>query len=359
MVRAQTLRQLLIASGLAVCSISDGYIFGQMSGMIDALSSKNSSVPSLTEDDLSWMASSINILCVLGFGLMGLITEFLGRRTAIAIVSLPVSVCWVLIYFAHDRILLLLTRIVLGVCFGGILVLVYISIAEYQPPQIRPLSITLIASVGSLVGTALGHILSILMNWRHVALIGVIPSGLSVILPLFWLESPPWLASKGRFEESEKAFNALRVQSDASDNELRLVLAYEKKKRCEISLSTEKVVFGKKIAVAVRQSYFWKIAMFSIVICVYRVASGRILFSTLAITILQDITGTTDILLFTLTVDGLTIMGAVFSCYFLCRQQSIFIVDESFTTRFLFCDHIGRTVSYFGYIDIRDISNRD
>ncbi|XP_023942479.2 facilitated trehalose transporter Tret1 [Bicyclus anynana] len=290
-----------------------------MSGMIDALSSKDSSIESLTADDISWMASSINILCVLGFLLTGVLTELLGRRKAISIVSLPATACWVIIYFTHDKTVLLLTRIVIGVCFGGILVLVYISIAEYRPPQIRPLSITLIACVGSIVGTAFGHVLSILMNWRHVALIGAIPFGLSFILPFFWMESPAWLASKGRFEESKASFNALHIQSEASDNELRLLLAYERKKRREMSMNAPKVLYGRKIWVAVRKTYFWKISLLSTVICIYRVASGRILFSTLAITMLQDITGTSDILFFTVVVDGLCILGSVLSGYFLSR----------------------------------------
>lgn len=245
--------------------------------------------------------------------------ELLGRRKTIAIVNLPVAACWVLIYFAQDKTILLVARTVLGVSFGGILILVYTSIAEYQPPKIRALSINLIGNVGSQVGTTLGHVLSILMNWRLVALVGVIPSGLSVILPYFWQETPSWLASKGRFAESEEAFNSLHVSSDASDNELRLLIACERKKRSETSTNSNKDVLGRKIVTAVKQTYFWRILLFGAVICAYRVASGRVLFITLAITMLQDITGSKDILFHTLVVDGMTILGSVISCYFLRR----------------------------------------
>lgn len=40
--------------GLAFCSLSDGFIFGQMSGMVDALSGKDDSIP-LTDDEISWI----------------------------------------------------------------------------------------------------------------------------------------------------------------------------------------------------------------------------------------------------------------------------------------------------------------
>ncbi|VVD01922.1 unnamed protein product [Leptidea sinapis] len=54
MLQPQTWEQFLVVTGLACCSISDGLIFGQMSGMLDALHSKNSEIP-LDQSDLSWI----------------------------------------------------------------------------------------------------------------------------------------------------------------------------------------------------------------------------------------------------------------------------------------------------------------
>lgn len=52
------------------------------------------------------------------------------------------------------------------------------------------------------------------------------------------------------------------------------------------------------------------------VLHVYRVAAGKLLFSTFTITILQDVTGSSDLFLFTVLVDGFLIFGCALSCYF-------------------------------------------
>lgn len=57
----KTLFQALTLSGVLFCSISDGFIFGQMSGMLADLQSKNSTIP-LGEDDVSWIGKHSNSL---------------------------------------------------------------------------------------------------------------------------------------------------------------------------------------------------------------------------------------------------------------------------------------------------------
>ncbi|CAG9578620.1 unnamed protein product [Danaus chrysippus] len=225
----QTLRQILIGFSLTMCSVSDGLIFGQMSGMIDALSKEDNDVP-LTQDDISWIASIINIVCICGYAVVGVLSECLGRRKAITVVTLPVCLAWILVYLAHDKVTLIITRIILGISFGGILFLIYVNVAEYKSPGVRVLCLNLISGVGTLMGITAGHLLCIILHWRQVALIAIIPTALSAFLPLFWVESPVWLATKGRFVECEEAFWKLHVFSDSSENELKLLIAYEKKK---------------------------------------------------------------------------------------------------------------------------------
>nr|XP_032515126.1 facilitated trehalose transporter Tret1-like [Danaus plexippus plexippus] len=299
-----------------MCSVSDGLIFGQMSGMIDALRQEDRDVP-LTEDDISFIASIINIMCICGYAVVGVISEYLGRRKAITLISLPVCLTWILVYLAHDKVTLIFTRIILGISFGGILWVVYISVGEYKSPDVRVLYLNLISSVGTLVGVTTGHLLCIILHWRQVALIAIIPTALSAFLPLFWVESPVWLATKGRFEECEEAFWKLHVFSDSSENELRLLISYERQKQSERRSNPSRHFFGKKFLLTMNTKYFWKISAIASIVCICRVASGRVLFSTLAITMLHDITGTSDIFLFTLVLDGFVIIGSLLSWYFL------------------------------------------
>ncbi|XP_050674153.1 uncharacterized protein LOC126971784 isoform X2 [Leptidea sinapis] len=315
MFQPQTLRQFLVVTGLACCSISDGLIFGQMSGMLDALHSKNSEIP-LDQSDLSWIASSINITCFWGFLLVAVVTEVYGRRRAITMLNIPVLICWIMVYLAQDKATLLISRVIVGVSYGGVLILTYLSVAEYTSPNIRSFCLNVMGCVGLYVGISLGHVSSLLFSWRTVALIGAIPTLLAIVLPLFWVESPSWLASKGRFDECKIAFEALHVFNEETNKELEFLISSEQRKQVRYSKNTNLVKFiFSKISLAIRKRYFWKISLVNTVINIYRIAGGRIMFSTLALTILQDIAGKTSILSHTLLVDGFSILGAVISCF--------------------------------------------
>ncbi|XP_034826811.1 facilitated trehalose transporter Tret1-like [Maniola hyperantus] len=319
MKRAQALRQALVVAGLAFCSLSDGFIFGQMSGMVDALNGKDSSIH-LNDDEISWIASTINITCFCGFGLMTILTELFGRRKTITIVTTPVLICWLMVYFAQDKYTLLATRIIVGASYGGVLILTYINIAEYVAPDIRSLCLNLMTAFGTSAGTFLGHVLSLFLHWRNVALIGLIPTAISAILPLFWVESPSWLATKGRFKECERAFKKLRFQSKESDLELKLLINSQRANENASKNNLFTSLFSKYVS-ACKEKCYRRVSILMMVISIYRVAAGRILFSTLIITMLQEMTGTSDILLFTLLVDGCTLVGAGISCVFVSRLQ--------------------------------------
>ncbi|XP_045494919.1 sugar transporter ERD6-like 6 isoform X1 [Colias croceus] len=309
----QTFRQVLVITGLALCSISDGYIFGQTSGMIDAL--RGNSTMQLSEDGLSWIASSINITCFCGFAVVAIVTEILGRRKALILLNIPVLCCWIMVYFAQNITTLLFSRVIMGVSYGGVLMLTYICVGEYASPNIRSLCLNLIGCVGTLIGSSLGHILSLLIPWREVALLGIIPTCLAIVIPCFWVESPFWLASKGRFDECTDAFKALHISTDVTKKELALIIANERRNQTKYSSNTHVLkLIITKVSIAIKERYFWKISILNTVINIYRIAGGRILFTTLALTILKDITGDSNILKHTILVDGFCILGALISC---------------------------------------------
>ncbi|XP_022122771.2 facilitated trehalose transporter Tret1-like [Pieris rapae] len=312
------IEQTLVIVGIFVSSISDGFIFGQMSGMLEALHNAEGSI-SLDNNDLSWIASTINITCFVGFALIGVVTEIFGRRKSVTIATIPVIISWIMTYKAHNKTVLILSRFLAGVSYGGILFMSYVNIGEYMSPNIRFMSFNMLVCVGSLVGTMFGHILSVVMDWRNVALVGLLPSLLSAAIPLFWVESPMWLAGKGRFEECEKSFRLLRTPGEAAEEELKLLISVEKDKRTKYKHMKNNLVALNMIKDAFKKRYFWKIILLSLLVNIYKVAAGRVLFSTLAITILQGITGTPDILLFTLTTNGFAVFGACMSCLLLRR----------------------------------------
>lgn len=214
------------------------------------------------------------------------------------------------------------SRVIVGVCYGGVLMLSYVAMAEYMTPNKRAFYINLISATGPSVGTVLGHVLCLLLHWRTVALIGLIPTGLSAIVPLFWVESPSWLANQGRYEECKTAFRKIFGESNASEAQLRLLIETERKKRNEMSGNKRNFsVIVQKLKTAMKERYFWKIMVLGAVINIYRIAAGKLMFSTLAITMLQELSGSSDILVFTLYVDGFFILGSVFSLFSLSAMK--------------------------------------
>ncbi|XP_045495169.1 sugar transporter ERD6-like 6 [Colias croceus] len=292
-----------------------------MSGMINALAAPDSPIP-VTQDDISWIASTINITCICGFVLVGILSKAIGRRFSTTILGIPVILCWIALYFAQDKFIFLLTRVIVGVSYGGIFCQSILNCGEYLPPSIRQFACNIIITLGNLSGVMLGHILSLLMDWRNVALLGLIPSGLACLLPLFWIESPSWLASKGKFDKCEKAFRKLRQDNEDNKLELRHLIEYEKKNQSDyVARHSSRFSDIKKVIFACKELYFWKLTLTLFVVNIYRATAGRILLNTLAITMLQEITGRTNVLLFTLLVDGFGIIGAAVSFYLIKKLK--------------------------------------
>ncbi|XP_038214564.1 sugar transporter ERD6-like 4 [Zerene cesonia] len=311
--------KVLVIIGLLFSNISDGYIFGQLSGMIDALRAPDSPIP-VTEEDISWIASILNLMCLCGFALFAIVDQFMGRGKSVMFLSTPILATWIMLYYAQSKAMLLISRVIVGTFFGSILMVSYANIGEYISPDNRALYTNLVCGAGPIIGIMLGHILSILFNWRLVALLGIIPTSMSIILPIFWVESPSWLASKGRFEDCKQAFVALRGSSKEACDELDTLITYEKAKQRAFKLQNRHTMFSK-LLIAFKHKYFWKVMGLTVISIVYRVASGRILFSTFAITLMQEITGSSNILLFTLAVDMFTISGVLLSCFLIKKLK--------------------------------------
>ena len=71
----------------------------------------------------------------------------------------------------------------------------------------------MLAATGStcvILGVLLEFLMGSFMKWRTVALISAVVPVLAVVALCFIPESPVWLASKGRFEDSKAALAWLR-----------------------------------------------------------------------------------------------------------------------------------------------------
>ncbi|KOB78199.1 Sugar transporter 12 [Operophtera brumata] len=289
--------------------------------MVAAQQALESDVP-LSDDEMSWVASASNVTTIFGLALAAVVTEKFGRRKAITILTMPVVICWMAMYLAQRMLVFMIARIILGMCFGGVLSLCVLATAEYTAPNVRGFYLNMIITAGASLGVAISNILGILFHWRTVAWIGIIPASISALVPFLWVESPTWLASKGRFEECATAFKALHGNEKASLAELHLLIKIETQKQSDIGgPSQSPALILRKLTTALRQKYLWKIAVLCTCLHIFRVASCRVLICTFVITMIQNITGTSDILLFTLVADGCLVLGSFLSCFLIDRMK--------------------------------------
>lgn len=267
-------------------------------------------------------AAFVSLCCIFGAVYVTVVGEKCGRRWTFIICSVPLLINWIVLYYARTFPVFMLSRFLGGLSSGSIWVLSAICAAEYTPQKSRGLFLSMILMVTPAFGIGLGHILGVLFHWRTLVLIGIALSSVSVLLPYFWVESPHWLALKGRFEECEEAFRKLHGHKADANHELQLLIKTESsKQKAAMETNTNHSNF-RKFFMAMKKGYFWQLMLMTAFLYTYYAAAGKVIFNTLANVILKEMTGSSDVLLYMLLVDGSIFLGTCISCI-LIKKLSI------------------------------------
>lgn len=176
----------------------------------------------LSPASLGWVASCLYVGCVIGAISFGKITEFLGRKPSLLLVSTIFIVSSIFMGLVKSVDQLIFWRIIAGFSVGGASILSPLYIAEISPREVRGkmVSINQLAIViGILLAYFSNYFLSHLeLNWRLMFISGCLPASLFVLGALFLPESPKWLIHKGREEkglkELKKIFSAAEVDQE-------------------------------------------------------------------------------------------------------------------------------------------------
>ncbi|KAK5810892.1 hypothetical protein PVK06_026209 [Gossypium arboreum] len=163
---------------------------------------------------LAYNSSILNVGAMIGAITSGRIADFMGRKGAMRISSGFSITGWIAIYFSKGALLLDIGRFLCGYGIGIFAYVVPIYVGEIAPKDVRgglaalnQLMIVIGASTTFVVGTAL--------EWRLLALTGIIPCLIQLLGLNFICESPRWLAKVGYEKEF---YNALkRLHGDDED----------------------------------------------------------------------------------------------------------------------------------------------
>ncbi|GAB4855497.1 hypothetical protein Ancab_024115 [Ancistrocladus abbreviatus] len=159
-------------------------------------------------------------------GLVGAIacgktSDYLGRRGTLGLTSVLYIIGWLSIAVSQAAWSLDLGRLFLGFSDGLIAYVVPVYVAEITPKNRRG-GFVVLHMLMIVFGISVAYILGLIVSWRILALIGIVPSLVQLIGLCFIPESPRWLVKIGKDKEFEVALQRFRgenadVSEEAAD----------------------------------------------------------------------------------------------------------------------------------------------
>ncbi|XP_012531503.1 facilitated trehalose transporter Tret1 [Monomorium pharaonis] len=173
----------------------------------------------ITKEQGSWIGSLLALGAILGAVPSGPMSDKLGRKRTLLLLTVPFLLSWAIIIFTSKLWLIYVARFMVGVAVGAACVVVPTYISEIAETSIRGTlgaMFQLLLTVGILVAFIIGA----LMNYTAFAIIcGLID--VIFFASFIWMpESPIWLVNQKRKPEATIAMSVLRGDSYDPSEEL-------------------------------------------------------------------------------------------------------------------------------------------
>ncbi|PTG55235.1 MFS transporter [Staphylococcus chromogenes] len=200
-----------------------GYDMGVISG---ALLYLKNDIP-LTPSMQGLVVASMLFGAIFGSGFSGALSEKLGRRRLVFIISIIFIVGTLVLALAPTVEIVVLGRFIIGLAVGGSTAIVPVYLSELAPTDARGSLSSLnqlMITIGILSSYLVNYALSPFEAWRWMLGLAVVPSFILMIGVIFMPESPRWLLEK----RGEKAARDV-MKLTYPDHEIDIEIANMKK----------------------------------------------------------------------------------------------------------------------------------
>jgi len=203
----------------------------------------------MTKAEFSTYASMLNVGAVVGAFAGAWVSDFIGRKKALALTAAPHIAAWFATSVSGTPMSLTAARVLVGIAVGMGSSITPCYIGEIAPLELRgslgaanQLSVTtgiLLVNVVGSYATVVEHQGHAFCQWRQLALVGAaLAAVLFGMLPM--PESPKWLAQRGNTAAAKAALARLRAGDCAAEQEA-LVAGNEANTAASFSSSGDKM----------------------------------------------------------------------------------------------------------------------
>jgi len=224
-------RSLLVAITAAVGGLLFGYDTSVISGAILFVRQEFH----LTSIQVELAVSIVLAGAAVGAAAGGYLGDRLGRKPALMLTAIIFGVFAVVTGMAHGLGVFLAARFLVGLAVGITSMITPLYIAELAPAEIRGALVTL-NQLAIVSGIGIAYYVDYLFadsgDWRAMFTSAVVPSVVLLVALIFLPESPRWLATRERFDQSLKVLSQIESVEDAERDleELRQVTKTDKLK---------------------------------------------------------------------------------------------------------------------------------
>ncbi|CAG0892822.1 unnamed protein product [Cyprideis torosa] len=194
---------------LAVCASFGGVAMGAALGWSSPALPGIQKSMIVTENEISWISSLINVGAALGGPSGALSMDWIGRRGSIIVWALPATIAWMFLAYATDVWYLYVGRCLLGFCAGATCVFVPAIIGESSRPEIRG-TLGACFQLAVTIGVLFSYTFGMVLSWKSLANLCQTLPVMTAILMFFMPESPVYLIESGNEGAAQQALQWLR-----------------------------------------------------------------------------------------------------------------------------------------------------